>query len=540
MKKYIKFLGGAAICIMMLTACGENYLQTYPESSVASEQASTDIRYCKYLVNGVLKTMSNQMFDTQGENGEGTTKVWHNSYKTGYSQKCGLTGWANSINGTYHVSTNNAYGTYRWSHYYRMILNANNAIQSINEYDPGQDVSNNNLKEFYLAQVYTLRAYAYMQLTELFCRRWSDSRNGESRGVVLRLDTSADPMPASSEGEVIAQIYSDLDTALQKFNSCGVDRSELWEVNSDVAHAIYSRIALWREDWQTAATHAAAARKNYRLMNNDEYHAGFCNENPEWIWSLYSSTDETLYYYGYFAYTASNSSASICRTYPFAIDKFLYESIPDTDSRKDLYLAPTPEEYAESGINKTTGQATTGTFFSRVWNDYGKYLYNDGSSVSYIYIYMQTKVRTDGQPGIGQLNLARAAEMYYNEAEAQYKMGNTSAAQSLLEDVVKPFDADYTCALTGEDLFNEIKKYRNFDLLLEGYSYFDEKRWGGDRVRVSLADGGNWHATFAGVAKPSDHNYWSWCIPQAETNYNEFINLNIEPDNWSKNDPSTW
>lgn len=539
MKKKHIWLGSLAALAMMFTACGDDYLQTYPQSSLSSDEAAKKIEYCKLLVNGVYKTMSEQYYSTQGENGEGTTKVWFNSFPCGFSQRCNNTGWSGTINGTNHEKTNNAYTTYRWGYYYKMIMNANNAIETINEFDPGKSSSDKSKKEFYLGQVHTLRAYAYMQLLQLFSHRWQDSNNGQSRGVVLRTTTSTEEMPCSTQADVYAQIYKDLDMALEYFESSDEKREENWQINADVAHAIYSRAALYREDWATSAEHSRLARADYPLMGTEEYWNGFCTVNDEWIWSLYSSEDETLYYYGYFAYCASNGSSGQCNKYPFAIDKILYDKIPDEDSRKTIYIAPTEAEVAEGYISTTNGQAKKGSFYKRAWADYGQYL-NVGSYVSYIFAYMQVKVRLEINPGIGQLNLARAAEMYYNEAESEYKLGNYAKAAELLEEVVKPYNPGYTCDLTGEALFEEIKKYRIFDLLLEGYTYFDEKRWKQDRVRVSIKDGGNWHATFAGIAKPEDHNYWTLCIPQFETDYNQYINHNVEPDNWSINDETTW
>lgn len=550
MNKKITWLSSIALGVALLTSCDNDYLQTYPQDQISGDEISTKIEYCKYAVNGILKTMSTQMYDVQGENGEGTTKNWHNNYKSGYSQKCGLTGWANSINGNYHVNPTNGYNAYRWTFYYKMILNANNALDMIGNYEPGNNVDNAAKKEFYLAQVYTLRAYAYMQLTQLYCKRWDDSRNGQSRGVVLRLNTSNEALPCSTLGETFAQIYKDLDTAIGKFQACGLERSENWEVNEDVAHAVYSRAAIYRQDWAKSASEAKLARANYPLMGQDEYFNGFSTVNDEWIWSLYSSADEPLHYYGYFAFAASNSSASICRQYPFAIDKMLYNSIPDSDVRKTLYLAPTEAEWKDFSkvnnkdttfrINRTTGRAQSGKLYNRAWKDYGDWLYYDGNNISYIYMYMQFKVRCQESPSIGQLNLARAAEMYYNEAESEYKLGHEQAARDLLTEAVKPYDPNYTCTLSGDELYSEIKKYRVFDLFLEGYSYFDEKRWNQPRVRVSIQDGGSWHATFAVDTPPSAHNGWTWCIPAKETDYNEFINNNIEPDNWSKDDSSTW
>lgn len=545
MNKKLYWLGSLAVGAAMLTSCGDDYLQTYPEADISSEETANDIKYCKALANGVLKTMSVQMFSRQGENGEGTTKTWHNNYCCGFIQRCGLTGWSGTILGKGHVQTNNAYSADRWAYYYKMILNANNAIELITAFETIEQKEIEQ-KEFYIAQCHALRAYAYMQLTQLFCQRWSDSRNGESRGVVLRLKTTSEELPCSSLRETFDQIYADLDIALEKFEQCGLKRDHVWQVNADVAHAIYSRAAIYREDWETSAKHAKLARANYPLMGAENYFKGFCEENDEWIWSLYSATDETLYYYGYFAYEAANGSPGTCRNNPSAIDKILYNKIPDTDVRKKLYAAPTDEEFYEKNakgnyyINMTSGLATSGSFYKRVWDEYGDKLYNDGTSISKVFIYMQFKVLCQSNPGIGQLNLARAAEMYYNEAESLCKLGRDSEARELLIEAVKPYDANYTCDLSGDELYEEIKKYRIFDLLLEGYTYFDEKRWDQDRVRLSIAEGGNWHTTFAGKSGPMDYNAWTWSIPQKETDYNQYINNNIEPDNWSKDDKTTW
>lgn len=86
----------------------------------------------------------------------------------------------------------------------------------------------------------------------------------------------------------------------------------------------------------------------------------------------------------------------------------------------------------------------------------------------------------------------RAAEMMYNEAEAQYRLGNEQVVRALLEQTVKPYNADYTCTKSGDSLWEELKAYRKFDLCNEGHSWFDLKRWGDPMVRKTWAEGGSW------------------------------------------------
>ena len=49
-----------------------------------------------------------------------------------------------------------------------------------------------------------------------------------------------------------------------------VDVDKRWMANLDVAHAVYSRAALIRNDWQTVITHSQEARRNYSIMTPDE------------------------------------------------------------------------------------------------------------------------------------------------------------------------------------------------------------------------------------------------------------------------------
>ncbi len=57
------------------------------------------------------------------------------------------------------------------------------------------------------------------------------------------------------------------------------------------------RAALSREDWETAAEAANKAREGFTLMTQDEFTAGFCNANDEWIYGGYASSEENMWYY---------------------------------------------------------------------------------------------------------------------------------------------------------------------------------------------------------------------------------------------------
>ena len=165
-------------------------------------------------------------------------------------------------------------------------------------------------------------------------------------------------------------------------------------------------------------------------MTQKQYmQSGFSVPNSDWIWGVYDAGDQTIYYYSYFAYCGSNSNAGACRNYPFAISKELYDQIPETDVRRNLWLAPTAEEmeetYVDKGdgktyrcISRTSGLASAGSLFQRGLALRGNGLTSKLYSTSQIYMYMQLKFQAQDLPGVGSFHLFRAGEMAFIEAEA--------------------------------------------------------------------------------------------------------------------------
>ena len=457
--------------------------------------------------------MSNPYLSTQGLNGEGSILNWYGTFTGNDGQKCNQTGWAALWNSTYHLQKSSIYLYYPWFYYYKLVGNANGIICNIDNAE-GSDAE----KAFLKAQALTFRAYSFFRLSQLYSFRWKDTQ-GNTPGIALRLDQSTGDLALSTLAETYAQIYKDLDEAISLFKQSGMDRgsSEFYKPGLDVAYAIYAKAALTREDWQTAANYAALAREGHALMNESQYKDGFHTPNSEWIWGVYEASDQTLYYYSFFAYIASNSSASNCRSYPVAISKELIYKIPETDERRWLYLVPTDEEWAECN----SAGRSTGKLYKRAFQEYGDRLYE----TSLVYAYQQYKLMAEFMPGGGSFPIIRSAEMYYTQAEADCHLGKDAEAQQLLYDVTSKFDAAYEKSTkTGDDLLTEVKLYRRFDLFAEGNDWFDYKRWGEPIVRKSIKDGGSFHTSFAVTIKPEDGNNWTWASPERETTYNALIN----------------
>ncbi|MDO5442906.1 MAG: RagB/SusD family nutrient uptake outer membrane protein [Bacteroidia bacterium] len=508
--KSFLLIGSAAL---MLVSCNKEYLDTAPESSTSPATIFESTENAELAINGICKMMSTQYLSTQGMNGEGTIKTWYANCMGNDFQRNYLTGWLTMWNWEDMEDDSTKYNYYLWYYYYKLIGNANQVICNIDNAE-GSDSD----KQFIKAQALVFRAYSFFMLSQFYCNRWVDSNNGASKGLVLRIDTSVEPQALATLGETYAQIYADLDEAISLFQASGRkrDAGDFFLPDLDVAYAVYARAALTREDWANAAKYAALARANYSLMSSKDYmDSGFSVPNDEWIWGVYEAEDQTIYYYGFYAYQGSDASSSMERTYPVSISKELYDQIPATDVRRKLWLEPTAEELAECNqYGKSSG-----ALYKRAFAEFGSKIY----STSQVYIYMQFKFQGQYQPGGGPFTLFRAAEMYLTEAEADCHLGKESEAQKLLNELNKNHNASYNCTKTGADLLTEVKLYRRIDLWGEGFDWFDYKRWNQPIVRKSIADGGSFQAGLAKTFEVSKNNGWTWVIPKKEKDYNNLV-----------------
>ena len=281
--KHIIRISLIAAALSLAVACEKDYMETAPESSTSPATIFSSTTHVPLAINGLCKMMTNQYLSTQGLNGEGSIKTWYGNFGNDL-QRCNQTGWAALWNHTYNENVNSTYLIYPWYYYYKLIGNANQVIENVDNAE-GSEAERN----FYKAQALTFRAHAFTMLMQLYAYRWQDSNNGSSNGIALRLDTSTGDLALSTQSECYAQIYADCDEAISLFKSSGLDRGsdEFYKPNINVAYAVKARAALVREDWATVAACAPNAYKGHALMGKDEYmNSGFNNTNSEWIWGV--------------------------------------------------------------------------------------------------------------------------------------------------------------------------------------------------------------------------------------------------------------
>lgn len=512
-----------ALAVLVSFGCAKDYLDTTPTSSTSPSTIFETTDAAAVALNGLGKLMHRQYGAFgQGYNGEGTIRLYYGEYLGNNLMKGNSSTFKDDAIGARFTNNTANLPTYAWYYYYMLIGNANTLIKNIDDAE-GPDGE----KAYIKAQALAYRAYAYFNLAQIYGRRWSDGQDKLS--CVLRLTgEEPDNLDRSTTGEVYKQIYADLDEAISLFNSSGKanSRNATHIMDLDVVYAIYARVAITREDWNTALKYAQMVRKGYPLMSVADEKAGFCNPTSEWIWSIYGAEDETLYYYDYFCYASYNATTSTTRNYPILISRHLFEQIPTTDIRRAFWLDPAGYE---GTFNTNTMKASTQNSKNKLWVYGMEYAAQDGrvgiGSTHCVFAYMNFKIHNNVNPGIGHLCLFRASEMLLIEAECQYMLKNEDAARALLVELnaTSKRDPAYTCDKTGEDLMNEIKLYRGIELWGEGFNWFDLKRWGDSISRRKYADGGNWMSTYAVTFGPHEKSNWTYMIPRNETDYNKGI-----------------
>ena len=545
MKKIINklFAGSLLAGMMLVSSCAGDYLDTAPTDSTGATDAVGTTANAMKALNGIAKIMTTQhSYFGGGFAGENNIMIQYESYPSeNYNYNYYASGWSPIFNQEFHTRTNSIYDAYAWYYYYTIAGNANTILANIDNAE-GTEAERNFVK----ASALTFRAYAFEKLVHYYCWRWQDSNNGASQGIVLRLDESTGGQGYATLAETYAQIYNDLDEAIMLFEQSGMDRnaSQVWMPNINVAHAIYARAALTKQDYTKALTEAKLARQNYPLMSNAEYHAGFCNPTSEWIFGSFGSAQENNWYWSYGTQYACNgyyANAAGAANGAGSIGRELINRIPNNDARKALFL--TEDKFPGYNFNDGSamdlgygilGMGDDEKKADALWEKAAAYCQEMAVSgleapyqAGYMYLGGQLKFYVFDTPGVSYLPFIRSSEMVLVEAEANYFLNDETAARAALVELnaTSGRNPEYTCDKSGEALWNEIMDYRELELWGEGFAWSDYKRWNRDIVRHSFAEGGNAHISVAKTIPASGVNKWTWDVPLNETDYNDELNL---------------
>lgn len=298
MKSLVKIIGIFAAGAAIVSGCGKDYLDTAPTDSVSAELAVVNFQNAYASLNGIAETMCCQQYmGSQGDCGENAViRLLENYPSQDYTYNAYASGWSTVHNMGFCNSKTVKYAIYAWYYYYNIIGQANTILAKIDA-----SSATDEEKSFIKGAALTFRAYGYQKLLQYYAKRWVDSNNGSSDGVPLRLDESTGDLAVSSQAEVYAQIYADCEEAITNFGKTSVTREEgdVWIPDVNVAHAVYARAALTRQDYEKALTEAKLAEEGHPLVKGEAYNDGFCRPNSEWLFGSFGDETENQWYWTY-------------------------------------------------------------------------------------------------------------------------------------------------------------------------------------------------------------------------------------------------
>ena len=536
MNNKILMKGFAALTVVsLLGSCKSDYLDLAPITDIDTAQVTATVEAAQMALYGICTAMNCQYQGTSLNqiNGEGYVNSLDNDcFGQDVISGLGTTQWGTDITNMEWSNARYSQNSIPWMYCYTLINRANVILDGIDNAEGDED-----LRIFVKAQALTMRAFAYHKLLMFYAPRWQDSNNGEAYTVVLRTKAGTEPLNVSKMNDVVAQIKSDLDTAIELYTTSNADRTYKWEPNLNIAYGVYARLAILIEDWKTAQTMAHNARQGYPVMDNNTYLSGFYMDNSEIMWSTGTEASD-IYYWSWGAHFAANGLyVKNWKVGGNAIDMTLYRMLHKDDIRRQCYLTPDKIPFtrnvakinedafwdpilvgASNYLNLAEGPATKKAAEEATQGKWG--LYNVAADYCYYYLQnifkgnladinnegyyayytqeatgvyavakgvmvnmtvipfgAQFKFFSYAPYGNSAYTIMRGAEMCLVEAEAAYHNNDMSTALSCLKEINGKRIPGYNFSATDSSLLEEIKLCRRIELWGEGQSWSDFKRW---------------------------------------------------------------
>ncbi len=379
-----------------------------------------------------------------------------------------------------------------WNYFYKLVKASNQIIKSVPENINDLATSEKAL----YGQAYAFRGMAYHYLVRLYQHTYKGHENDPSVPLITEKTTLEEMRnnPRATVAEIYALINTDLEAAYNLLDEWTRDSKS--KIDKNVAAGLRARMYLDMEDWANAAKYASEARSGYSLMSREDYVAGFNDiNNSEWMWGAIVTKDSDISKSGIVNFTSHISTTAygyVAAGQMFkAIDAKLYDQIPASDIRHDVFLSEAKPITTAFGVRNVPK-----------------------------YVNLKFREVDDNYSNDEDYPFMRAAEMYLIEAEALARQGKANAAD-VLYDFMTVRDPQYTKSTqTGQNLVNEVIFQRQVELWGEGFSFFDHKRLKKAIVRDYA---GTNHPTQARTNYVVEDNVYNCLIPISEIENNNGI-----------------
>ena len=414
-----------------------------------------------------------------------------------------------------------------WGHAYFTTASANFLVEQMDLLSEKLELTDAEKAQLdvYYGEAYFMKAITMFELVKMFAEPYT--KNPDALGVMLvdkyNPTSDASTYPARS---TVKETYEFIDKYLgmaeTKLASVAGAKASMF-LTTDAVTAMQARVALYKGDYQTAATKAASLVDGgkYPLISfvgidpygenaSEEIAAVLDTFNELWT----NDSGEECIMQLYADYAVSSVPSSIDPGYVSMNANGIYA--PDYIPEQwivDLYSGDDIRSAAWFMQKTLTYQSLSGT--AVILNKFpGNRTLQDPT------------VTTSSH--IQKIKPFRIAEQYLIAAEAYAALGDDEAAYNYYSKLVAARTLGFEGkAITGDALKDAIKDERVKELIGEGFRFYDLKRYGKgfERSAAQNADiitGAGSELTELMVCSANDFR-WLWPIPQAEIDSNPQI-----------------
>lgn len=482
---------------VLLSACGNDWLDLQPSTSIPTEGSQTTLTDYEFTLNGVYSTMQSYYYygarmqyygDVTGDDvqASSSSKRCANYYLFGYI-------------------AGNAPSTF-WMTCYEIIQSANIVINGIDNmtYD-GEDEAGQKAFDAYRSdlkgQALAIWALATFDLTRLYGYPYLKD-NGASLGAVIVKDVvGVDYKPSRS---TVAQCYEEiikhltnavplLATEKDKGKSSWLAWSTQGKMNKWAAMTLLSRVYLYQGNYAKALETAeeaieGAENDGYRLWTNKEYASAWSEQfGSEVFFEVVNLLTDG---------PGKESIGYLCAQDPGYDDMILTSSFYD-------FMQQDPDDVRFKMIEVLSKRA----YYTN------KYPGEDG----------------DGGVEDANVRLFRLSELYLIAAEAAVQENDNAKAVKYLEAIVKR--GNPANSVSGTVTVEQVLQERRKEFYGEGHRFFDVLRTGGTIKRENVSVDkikSTKHLSMQDMVKEFDWNMYKVVlpIPKAEIDANPNIKQN--------------
>ena len=427
-----------------------------------------------------------------------------------------------------------------WTYYYGWIKNCNDVITMGGASNYGTPTEG---REIGVGIAYAMRAMFYFDLVRMYSSEpYYKNPSAPTTVKITESTTMAETRnnPRMTWDEAFEFMLKDLDAAEKYLED--YEREDVYTPDLNVVYGLKARVYLEKREWAEAEKYAKLAMDGYTMMTPAEYLSrdyGFNSPNSSWIFGLtYKDTDPNILEndgdssWGSVMTMENGFDCGYAANYggPNVIDRHLYETIPATDFRKQMFV-----DFAIDDMDEDEQEDAL-----EAYTDHAEQILNSVKAAEYGPGGFEFKFRpqagmyaTKYTAWVIAVPLMRIEEMKLIEAEAAGMQDEARGIQ-LLTAFAQTRDAAYTYGTHNEAYYNtsstqfqnEIWWQRRVELWGEGFATFDIKRLGKGIIRSYARTNHIENSRFNVETTPM---WMNWCFVGTEADNNKGLVNNPDP-----------